>query len=76
MADYYRNPMETGLREYATSIGKTYPSQLYKDLAWVGLQGTEAWNKMYSDKNYTKIQQDKIIKAINDFNNTGNNECE
>lgn len=34
MVDYYRNAIEQGLRDYAASIGKTYPDQLYKDLAW------------------------------------------
>lgn len=75
IADYYRNAIEIGLKEYATSIGKTYPEQLYKDLSWVGLQGTKAWTNMFADPIFTKNEQERIKKSISDFNKTSKNEC-
>lgn len=75
MADYYRNAIEQGLRDYALIIGKTYPDQLYKDLSWGGLQGTKSWDKMFSDPTFTLAEQQRILKTINDFIKTGSNEC-
>ncbi|MCD9610458.1 hypothetical protein [Tenacibaculum maritimum] len=75
MADYYRTAMEEALKEYATSIGKTYPDQLYKDLAWAGLEGTNAWGNMYADPVYTVNEKQRIKQAIINFKNSGNNEC-
>ncbi|QTE21312.1 hypothetical protein [Polaribacter cellanae] len=76
MADYYRGAIEKGLRDYATSIGKTFPDQLYKDLAWFRLQGTKAWSEMYADLVYREKEQDRIKNSINNFNKTGTNECQ
>ncbi|WP_299108253.1 hypothetical protein [uncultured Tenacibaculum sp.] len=76
MADYYRTAMEESLKEYAKLIGKTYPNQLYKDLAWIGLHNTKAWDNMYADKVYTKNEQLRIIKSTYKFNKSGNNECD
>lgn len=75
MADYYRVAMEEGLKEYAASIGKIYPDQLYKDLAWAGLEKTNAWDNMYADPIYTANEQQRIKQAIINFKNSGNNEC-
>ena len=75
MADYYRTAMEKGLKEYATLIGKTYPNQLYKDLAWAGLHNTKAWDNMYADPVYTQNEQRRILNSINNFKNSGTNEC-
>ncbi|KAF9660041.1 hypothetical protein HBA12_07340 [Tenacibaculum mesophilum] len=75
MADYYRTAMEKGLKEYATLIGKTYPNQLYKDLAWAGLHNTKAWDNMYADPIYTRNEQRRILNSINNFKNSGTNEC-
>lgn len=60
MADYYRSAMVKGLKEFASLIGQSYPDQLYKDLAWAGLRGTEAWNNMFQDPIYTKQEQDRF----------------
>ncbi|XRE44002.1 hypothetical protein ACIVBQ_002206 [Tenacibaculum discolor] len=76
MADYYRTAMEEGLKEYATSIGKTYPDQLYKDIAWGGLHNTNAWDNMYADPIYTQNEQKRILNSIRNFKNSGNNECD
>lgn len=75
LADYYRNAMEKGLKEYAALIDKNYPEQLYQDLAWVGLRGTDSWENMFADPVYTKNEQDRILDTIINFNNSGNNEC-
>jgi hypothetical protein len=75
MADYYRTAIEEGLREYATSIGESYPDQLYKDLAWGGLMDTYAWHNMYADYDYTLKEQKRIKDTLKNFNNSGNNEC-
>lgn len=75
MADYYREAMEKGLKDYANANGLNYPNQLYKDLAWAGLQGTDSWSNMFADPAYTASEQKRIIKAINDFKNSGTNEC-
>lgn len=75
MADYYRTAMEEGLKEYAQLIGKTYPAQLYKDIAWAGLHNTKAWNNMYSDPLYTQNEQKRILNSIKNFKNSGTNEC-
>ncbi|KAB1159378.1 hypothetical protein F7018_03440 [Tenacibaculum aiptasiae] len=75
MADYYRVAMKKALKEYATAIGKTYPDQLYKYLAWAGLEGTNAWDKMYADPVFTAIKQQKIKQAIINFKNSENNGC-
>ncbi len=75
MADYYRKAIELGLREYAKHIGESYPEQLYKDLAWKGLEGTNAWKKMYKNSAKTKKEQDRITKSIENFNKSGKNEC-
>lgn len=76
IADFYRKAIETGLKEYAASIGQTYPDQLYKDLAWGGLQGTYAWYNMYADFKYTLSEQKRIELVLTNFNNSGNNECQ
>lgn len=76
MADYYRTAMEEGLKEYATFIGKTYPDQLYKDIAWGGLHNTNAWDNMYADPIYTQNEQQRILNSIRNFKNSGNNECD
>ena len=75
MADFYREAMEKGLKEYATLIGKTYPDQLYKDIAWSGLHNTKAWDNMFADPVFTRNEQRRILRAINNFKNSGNNEC-
>ncbi len=75
IADFYRTAIETGLKEYAASIGETYPDQLYKDLAWGGLMDTYAWFNMYADFKYTLSEQKRIKQVFINFNNSGNNEC-
>lgn len=75
MADYYRNAIEQGLRDYASVNGLTYPDQLYKDLAWIGLQGTNAWDNMYADPIFTRNEQNRIKNSTNSFINSGTNEC-
>lgn len=76
MSDYYRNALEQGLRDYAESIGKTFPDQLFKDLAWGGLQGTKAWDNMFLDPVFTASEQIRINNTINNFKNSGTNECQ
>lgn len=75
MADYYRTAMEESLKEYANIIGKTYPDQLYKDIAWSGLHNTNAWENMYADPVFTENEQTRIIKVIKDFKESAKNEC-
>ncbi|QTE21320.1 hypothetical protein [Polaribacter cellanae] len=75
MADYYLDAIEQGLRDYAKSIGKTYPDNLYRDLAWGGLMTTNAWNNMFADPVHTENEQKRISKSIKDFKNSGTNEC-
>lgn len=75
MADYYRDAMEKGLKEYAQSIGKNYPDQLYKDIAWGGLHNTEAWNNMFADPVFTRNEQRRIIQSIKNFKNSDTDEC-
>ena len=57
------------------AIWLTFSDQLYSDLAWGGLQGTNAWNNMYVDANYTKNEQTRIKTAILNFIKSSNNEC-
>lgn len=75
MADYYLEAMEHGLKEYAKLTGKEYPQQLYKDLAWAGLQNTNSWNNMFADKKYTEQEQKRILRSIIKFKKSGKNEC-
>lgn len=75
MGDYYRNALEQGLRDYAESNGLTYSDQLYKDLSWTGLQGTNAWENMFADPVFTQNEQTRILNVINNFVNSSNNEC-
>ncbi|CAM1363952.1 hypothetical protein [Tenacibaculum xiamenense] len=75
MADYYREAMENGLKEYAQLIGETYPEQLYKDIAWSGLHNTNVWNNMFADPVYTQNEQRRILNSIRNFKNSGTNEC-
>ena len=67
--------MEEGLKEYAKSIGKIFPEQLYKDISWAGLHGTKAWDKQYANKDYANKEKKRIKKAIYNFEKSGNNEC-
>lgn len=76
MADYYRNAMEQGLRDYANTNGLNYPDQLYKDLSWGGLEGTNAWKNMFADPVFTQNEQTRIKNAILTFKNSSNNECQ
>lgn len=73
--NYYRNTIEQGLKDYAEAIGETHPDQLYKDLSWGGLKGTNAWNNMFADPVFTANEQTRILTSINNFITTGNNEC-
>ena len=75
MADYYRSAIDQGLKDYASSNGLSFSNQLYKDLAWAGLQGTNAWNNMYADPVFNKNEQNRIKNDIQNFIKSGNNEC-
>ena len=74
-AKYYREALESGLKEYASSIGEKYSDQFYKDMAWAGLLDTEAWKKQYADAAYAEKEKKRIQKVIQDYRNSGNNEC-
>lgn len=76
MAKYYREAMELGLKEYAKSIGESYSDQFYKDMAWAGLMDTKAWDQQYADKAYAEKEKNRIKKVIQDYSNSGINECE
>ena len=75
MADYYRNAMEQGLRDYANSNGLSYPDQLFKDLSWGGLEGTNAWENMFADPIYTQNEQTRIKNVILTFKDSSKNGC-
>ncbi len=75
MADYYRNAMVKGMKEFAKSIGKTYPEQLYKDLAWIGLLESKSWKRQYADPVYASKEKNRIIKSIVKFRNSETNDC-
>lgn len=49
-----------------------HSDQLYKALAWTGLQGTNAWNNMYADSVFTQNEQYRIKTTIQNFINSGN----
>ena len=66
-AKYYREALESGLKEYASSIGEKYSDQFYKDMAWAGLLDTEAWKKQYADAAYAEKEKKRIQKVIQDF---------
>ena len=75
MADYYRSAIESGLREYAETIGETHSDQFYKDMAWYGLLDTNAWEKKYKDKDYTDKEKARIKKANINYEKSKKNEC-
>ena len=60
----------------ATSIGKTYLDQLYKDLSWGGLEGTDAWDNMFADPIFTQNEQTRIKNVILTFKDSNNNDCQ
>ncbi len=69
MADYYRDAIKTGLRDYATNSGINVSDSQLNDLAWVGLTGTQAWN------NLSTTERNRIIRSINDYENRTNKNC-
>lgn len=73
MGDYYWNALEQVLRDYAESIGKTFPNQLFKDLAWRGLQRTKAWNNIFAYRAFTANEQIRINNIIRNFITSGTN---
>ncbi|MCG8892746.1 hypothetical protein G1K97_03365 [Tenacibaculum finnmarkense] len=75
MAKYYREALEFGLKEYATSIGETHSNQFYEDMAWNGLLDTKAWKQQYINNTYANKEKVRIKKIIANFRNSGNNEC-
>ncbi len=75
MAKYYREALELGMKEYATSIGETHSDQFYKDLAWNGLLNTKAWENQYADPAYAKKEKTRIITVIANYEKSKKNEC-
>ncbi|QTE21314.1 hypothetical protein [Polaribacter cellanae] len=75
MAKYYREALELGLKEYAKSIGETHTNKFYEDMAWAGLLDTKAWSKQYADPTYANKEKNRIKKVIENYRNSGNNEC-
>lgn len=57
MAKYYREALESGMREYANSIGETHSDQFYKDMAWNGLLDTKAWEINMQTKNMQRMRK-------------------
>lgn len=75
MAKYYREALESGMREYANSIGETHSDQFYKDMAWNGLLDTKAWENQYADQEYAKNEKKRIKRVIINYENSKINEC-
>ena len=75
MADYYRNAIEQGLKEYAKLIGEKHSDKFYKDMARAGLLDTESWKKQYSDTVYAQKERNRIKKVIMNYEKSGKNEC-
>jgi len=76
MAKYYREALELGMKEYATSIGETHSDEFYKDLAWNGLLNTKAWENRYADSLYAKKEKTRIITVIANYEKSKKNECQ
>lgn len=64
MAEHYRDIIEQAIREFDNS----FSNEIYKNLAWVGLQGTVAWN------NLSQQERDSIEDTVDNFRDT-NHPC-
>ncbi|WBX76720.1 hypothetical protein PG911_00235 [Tenacibaculum ovolyticum] len=40
------------------------------------IHGTNTWNNMFADPVYTANEQTRILNSINNFINSGTNECQ
>jgi hypothetical protein len=66
MADFYVDIVANALKEFDNNQN---PFQLYKDLAWEGLQGTVAFNNL--DQN----ERNRITSSVINFRTTGQKTC-
>ena len=66
MATHYRKTISNILRTFDNN---QHSSQFYNDLAWEGLQGTTAWNKL------SNSERNRIIIVIKEYKSTGNKNC-
>ncbi|NCP20573.1 MAG: hypothetical protein GW847_01080 [Zetaproteobacteria bacterium] len=66
MASNYRTTIVDMLKEFDNN---QHTESFYSDLAWEGLQGTVAWNELSSN------EKTRIIKAVKDYKNNGNKNC-
>lgn len=72
MAAHYRQTIGRILQEFDTGIAvpnNQLPAQFYNDLAWEGLGNTVIWN------NLSTTEKNRIISAVNNFENTGQKNC-
>lgn len=76
MANYYRDAMIQGLKEYADLIGESNSDDFYQDFVWNSMLDTEAWESQYADQNYANSEKNRIINVITNYEQSGNNECE
>jgi len=66
MADHYKNVIADALADYDSN---QHSYQFYKDISWVGLQGTNAWI------NLSSAERNRILNVTSNFNQTGNKNC-
>ncbi len=76
MANYYRDALVAGLKEYAASIGEFHSEQFYQDMAWYGMLDTKAWDKQYSDKTYADNEKKRIKNANANYDKSSTNKCQ
>lgn len=76
MANYYRDAMIQGLKEYADLIGESNSDAFYRDFVWNSMLDTEAWENQYADQNYANSEKNRIINVIANYEQSGDNECE
>ncbi|WAC03807.1 hypothetical protein N7U66_10530 [Lacinutrix neustonica] len=65
MAQCYRGIIKQALQEFDNS----QTDEVYKALAWTGLQNTVAWNSL------TQTERDNIIQTVTDYN-INNSNCQ
>ena len=66
MASHFRETISSSLKDFDNN---QQSQQLYDDLAWVGLQGTVAWN------NLSLSERRLITSAVINYKSSGNKTC-
>lgn len=66
LAQHYRNTIISAITEYDNN---QHSQEVYDAIAWIGLEGTIAWN------NLTQLERDNIIQIRTDFIENDTNKC-